>query len=148
MMRDLGSGVDLARRAGGNRRDSRTNERRLVADMLGRELDTLYPRESSGQAARALASRNLSGKIASDVASRSHQGEIVGLTGLLGMGHDEIPYLLFGGQARSAARSSVDNRPLAELTPREAMQAGMAFLPADRQRQSGIPRRPCSRMSR
>ena len=101
VMRDLRSGFDSARRrACGNRRDvSQTSQRRLVADMLGRELDALYPPRSSGQRRRALVVENLIGRIASGVSFEAHEGEILGLTGLLGMGHDEVPYLLFGAQA-------------------------------------------------
>ena len=54
------------------------------------------------------------------------------------MGRDEIPYLLFGAQPAQDREVALDGRSLVELTPAKTMQAGMAFLPADRQRQSGI----------
>ena len=55
------------------------------------------------------------------------------------MGHDEVPYLLFGATRGSGGRVAVAGQPLAELTPDDAIAAKVAFLPADRQRQSGIP---------
>jgi len=119
---------------------SATNERKLVTAMLGRELDALYPTRTVAKGRRALTARNLSGRVANDVTFAIHQGEIVGLTGLLGMGHDEIPYLLFGAQIAAGGAVAVEDRPLGELTPREAIEAGMAFLPADRRHQSGIPK--------
>ena len=117
-----------------------TNERRLVTAMLGREQEALYPRRAIGGGRRVLAAENLTGRIARGVDLSVHAGEILGLTGLLGMGHDEIPYLLFGAQAAQAGRVMVADRALDPLTPRAAMAAGMALLPADRQRQSGVPK--------
>jgi ribose transport system ATP-binding protein len=117
-----------------------TNERKLVTAMLGRELDTLYPALTKAKGRRILAARNLSGQMANDVSLTVHQGEIVGLTGLLGMGHDEIPYLLFGAQQARGGTVDVEDQPLGELSPRKAIEAQMAFLPADRHRQSGIPK--------
>jgi ribose transport system ATP-binding protein len=117
-----------------------TDERKLVTAMLGRELDSLYPRRTVAGGRRILAAENLSGRIARDVSFTVHRGEIVGLTGLLGMGHDEIPYLLFGAAPARAGTVTVAGNPLNEFTPRQAIGAGMAFLPADRHRQSGIPK--------
>ena len=55
------------------------------------------------------------------------------------MGHDEIPYLLFGATKASGGSVSVTDKPLVDLTPDHAIAAKVAFLPADRHRQSGIP---------
>lgn len=117
-----------------------TNQRKLVTAMLARELDNVYPKRTVTKGRRVVAADHLSGNIASDVSFVVHRGEIVGLTGLLGMGHDEIPYLLFGAQKARSGSVGIHDRPLGELTPHRAMKAGMAFLPADRYRQSGIPR--------
>ena len=120
---------------------SQTSQRRLVADMLGRELDVLYPQRTAARGrARVLSVENLTGRIASSVSFVAHRGEILGLTGLLGMGHDEIPYLLFGAERARSGEVALDGGRLDGLSPATAMRAGMAFLPADRQRQSGIPK--------
>jgi ribose transport system ATP-binding protein len=117
-----------------------TDKHRLVAAMLGRELDKLYPARSTTHGRRALRIEGLSGRIADGVSLEVHRGEIVGLTGLLGMGHDEIPYLAFGAAAARGGAVTVDDRLLPALTPDDAIDARIAFLPADRQRQSGIPK--------
>ena len=120
---------------------SRTSQRRLVADMLGRELDVLYPQRTVAHGrSRILSVEDLTGRVASGVSFVAHRGEILGLTGLLGMGHDEIPYLLFGAERPQSGEVALDGRRLDGLSPAMAMRAGMAFLPADRQRQSGIPK--------
>jgi ribose transport system ATP-binding protein len=119
---------------------AQTNERQLVTAMLGRAMDNLYPARTAAKGRRVLSAANLSGRIASDVSVTVHEGEIVGLTGLLGMGHDEVPYLMFGAQPAAGGTVAVRERTLAALNPRAAFDARMAFLPADRQRQSGIPK--------
>ncbi len=117
---------------------STTNQRDLVTVMLGRELETLYPTKSVANGRPVLSVRSLTGKLAHDVNLEAHQGEILGLTGLLGMGHDEIPYLLFGAQPMKGGEVLVDGQSLTGAAPRQAIAAKMAFLPADRRRQSGI----------
>jgi ribose transport system ATP-binding protein len=68
------------------------------------------------------------------------EGEILGLTGLIGSGYDELPYLVFG--ARKAAGGTLDlggaALPLAGMAPARALDLGMALLPGDRNGASGI----------
>jgi ribose transport system ATP-binding protein len=71
------------------------------------------------------------------------EGEIVGLTGLIGSGYEEIPYLLFGARP-GRGRLSLAGRQtdIATMTPRRALSLGMALLPGDRQGASGIDTLP------
>ena len=70
-------------------------------------------------------------------------GEVLGLTGLIGSGYEEVPYLLFGARpCRSGTLASGTRRPLAEMTPRRAMDLGFALLPGDRQGASGVDSLP------
>ena len=61
-------------------------------------------------------------------------GEVVGLTGLIGSGYDEIPYLLYG--AKQADHGSLDiggrGTELGLLTPEAAIARGVVLIPADR----------------
>jgi ribose transport system ATP-binding protein len=89
----------------------------------------------------ALRVDGLAGRAVRDVSFALRRGEVLGLTGLIGMGHEEVPYLLFGARPASAGSVDVDDRPvhLRGLTPGKAMRAGMALVPADRQSASGVP---------
>jgi ribose transport system ATP-binding protein len=85
-----------------------------------------------------LAARSLSGQTVSDVSFELRRGEVLGLTGLMGMGHEEVPYVLFGAAAGSGEVALDEGEvPVGEMTPRRAMGAGMALLPGDRQGASG-----------
>ena len=61
-------------------------------------------------------------------------GEVVGLTGLIGSGYDEVPYLVYG--ARPATRGSLDlggqSTFLPDMTPAQAIRRGVVLIPADR----------------
>ncbi len=69
------------------------------------------------------------------------KGEILGLTGLIGSGYEEVPYLAFG--ARSGASGTIaieDGAPFAQstLNPPPAIERGFALLPGDRHGESGV----------
>lgn len=123
-----------------------SDEARLIEMILGRKLEDLYPEASTADLGpTVLQVSGLTGTIASDVSFTLHAGEVVGLTGIAGMGYDEVPYLLFGAtQASSgeitfpdAGTGSTAPRPAKQMTPRDAKAMGMALLPADRIRASG-----------
>ncbi len=68
------------------------------------------------------------------------QGEVLGLTGLIGSGYQELVYLLFGARPASAGRLALDGLEidLRDVTPAWAVEHGVALLPADRQGASGV----------
>lgn len=66
-------------------------------------------------------------------------GEIVGITGLLGSGYEDIPYLLAGSQAKSHGEVYLGERDLGRCTPRSFRENGGMLLPGDRQLTSGVP---------
>jgi ribose transport system ATP-binding protein len=84
----------------------------------------------------ALTARDLCGSIVQPFSIDLHRGEIVGLTGLLGMGQEQVPHLLFGSQ-HAAGEVRVGGRAfdLRRMTPRRAIDAGIALLPANRLRE-------------
>jgi ribose transport system ATP-binding protein len=69
------------------------------------------------------------------------RGEILGVTGLIGSGYEEIPYLLFGAQPCRAGSLKIEGgapMPLGAMTPRKALDRGLALLPGDRQHAGAI----------
>lgn len=78
----------------------------------------------------------LSGKSATALNVRVAPGEILGLTGLIGSGYDEVPYLISGAVRARAGQLEIGGQihELAEMTPAAAIAAGIVFIPADRQK--------------
>jgi ribose transport system ATP-binding protein len=121
-------------------RIDRVDERRLIELILGRELDALYPEVERRAGEPVLRVDGLTGEVARDVSLTLRRGEILGLTGLVGAGHDELPYLVYGARRPAAGVVAVDGRVVEDASPRRAAERGLALLPADRQGQAGIPR--------
>ncbi len=69
-----------------------------------------------------------------------HACEIVGLTGLIGSGYERIGYLAFGASPATGGTLTIDGTTLdlVGMTPARAIRHGLALLPGDRQRQSGV----------
>ncbi len=68
------------------------------------------------------------------VSLEAQQGEILGLAGLPGSGCDDIAPALFGLQPIGGGTAWIDDDVSCRATPPTAMHSGVAFLPADRQR--------------
>jgi ABC-type sugar transport system ATPase subunit len=62
------------------------------------------------------------------------QAEVVGLTGVLGSGRSEVGKALFGITEAKRGRISVEGRTVRLHSPRDAAKVGIAYVPADRQR--------------
>jgi ribose transport system ATP-binding protein len=84
--------------------------------------------------------KNVSGTIADGVSINLRSGEIVGLTGLIGSGSDEIVYLVFGARKARSGTIELSGTTLAapSISPSLALSAGMALLPSDRLAAAGV----------
>jgi ribose transport system ATP-binding protein len=119
------------------------DEDTLVASIVGRSLGEIYPSRSSatetGQLPTpALTVEHLSAARLHDISFDVKAGEIIGVTGLLGMGQDDLPYAVTGVLRVDSGSLSVDGKPVSPLNPRNAILAGLGLLPSDRPRDSGI----------
>jgi ribose transport system ATP-binding protein len=115
-------------------------EAQLIEMIVGRKLTESVRSEAVTGDNVILRVDGLTGRTVRDVSFSLRRGEVLGLTGLIGMGHEEVPYLLFGARPAGAGSVELQNAPLPlnGLTPRKAMRAGIALVPADRQRASGV----------
>jgi ribose transport system ATP-binding protein len=115
-------------------------QRDLVSRILGFSLEQLYPTPHESASEVVLAVENLAGSGVNDCSFEVRRGEILGLTGLLGMGQESVPYLLFGAERAAAGTLSIGGRrdDLRGMTPDRAIHAGLALLPANRLRDGGV----------
>lgn len=115
---------------------AQTSEAQFVEMIIGRQLAALLHVTHADRRRDEveISVDELSGAHASDVSFVMHRGEIVGLTGLLGSGFDEIPYLLFGARRARSGRMRMGSRTLdvTRLTPATVTRLGVALIPADR----------------
>lgn len=119
---------------------SETDEDSLVSLILGQALSSFYPDPvQTAPGERVLDVTELNGDLVRDFDLSVDRGEIVGITGLMGAGHDEVPYYIFGARDAKSGHIVVNGQTLKthKATPTEAIAAGVALLPADRLNLSG-----------
>lgn len=121
--------------------DTATTSRQTILDTIVGRAATKYERsardvEPVGAPVRIA---GLSGGRLAPLDMSVTPGEVVGVTGLIGSGFDDIPYLLFGARAGQGSLSVGDDTyDVAALTPAGAVASGLALLPGDRIGQGGI----------
>src|SRR5690606_36803408 len=99
-----------------------------IVEMIVGSSVTTGRTNSPASAARPVFARveNLAGKMLEPSTITVGKGEILGLTGLIGSGYEEVPYLLFGARpCRSGSLALGDATiPVASFNPRAAFDRG------------------------
>jgi ABC-type sugar transport system ATPase subunit len=107
----------------------------LIRHMVGRELSAIYSRRPNPPGEELLRVERLSAPpLLRDISLTLRAGEIVGLAGLMGAGRTELCRALFGIDRLASGAVYVRGRPLPLAGPRDAVAAGIALIPEDRQR--------------
>jgi rhamnose transport system ATP-binding protein len=110
----------------------------LVRRMVGRDLDTLFPKTIAQIGQPLLKVHRLTREgVFTDVSFEVRAGEIVALAGLVGAGRSEVARAIFGIDRADAGHVEVAGKKLPKGRPAAAMRAGVAFVPEDR-RQQGL----------
>ncbi|MEQ8348361.1 MAG: sugar ABC transporter ATP-binding protein [Sneathiellaceae bacterium] len=113
----------------------------FVEMIIGRkvELFQAWPHDAAAEPVTVRV-EGLSGGMVKDLSLDLHRGEILGLTGLLGSGFDELPYLLYGARPVAAGRLDLPSGSfdLRRMAPPAAIAAGIALLPSDRLFAAGV----------
>ena len=121
----------------------RFDERSLVAAMVGRTVETLFPPAGRPPGDVRLAVRHLSvadpagrgRRLIDDASFEVRRGEVLGIAGLMGAGRTTLLASLFGAPP-GAARGEVeiDGMSVDLRSPRDAIRHGVALLTEDRKR--------------
>jgi len=107
----------------------------LIKHMVGRELAAQYHREPVEPGKELLRIEKLSVKpLLKEVSLSIRAGEIVCLAGLIGAGRTELCRAIFGIDRADSGTISVEGSPAEIRSPRDAVKAGIALIPEDRQR--------------
>jgi len=113
-----------------------TSDTDLVTMMLGYELGAFYPdRHLPDREREVLSVSGLSGGSISDLDLTTYRGEVLGVTGLAGMGQDEVGYLLVGHGRRTSGTVSIGGVEV-HASVGQARRAGLVLVPGNRQRDS------------
>jgi rhamnose transport system ATP-binding protein len=118
-----------------------TTASEIVRAMVGRDLPKRSDKPSTFALRASAEKEGLSIKRLSrpphfhDISLDVAQGEIVGLFGLVGSGRTELLETVFGVHPAKEGSVAVYGTAVDARTPRDAVQAGMALVPEERQRQ-------------
>jgi len=114
------------------------SEHELIRLMLGHELRRQPHRRRTGAAEAAPAAQveGVAGEVLAAASLTVGAGEVVGVTGLLGSGFEELPYLLAGARRARSGTLSIAGRviDLASASVRQLLDAGVALVPERRDR--------------
>jgi rhamnose transport system ATP-binding protein len=105
----------------------------LIASMVGRKIESLYPASNRTIGEQRLRVRGLVPVgAAAPIDFQVRAGEILGIAGLLGSGRSELLRAIFGADPVEAGHIEVDGEKVRPGDPRRAVQAGMGLLTEDR----------------
>ncbi|MGH3247586.1 MAG: sugar ABC transporter ATP-binding protein [Trebonia sp.] len=111
-----------------------TSEDELIGDIVGQRLEWLYPdKHAHGDKVR-ISFRGVRSAPVRNFSLEARAGEIIGLTGLRGMGHERLVYALYGDAAHCAGELHIDDKviDLRALRPGAAYQLGLRLVPSER----------------
>jgi ribose transport system ATP-binding protein len=107
----------------------------LIRHMVGREMTAIYARAPIPPGQELFRVEHLTRQpILNDISFSLRAGEIVGLAGLIGAGRTELCRALFGLDPIHQGVVTVAGQSVRIRSPRDAVRAGLALIPEDRQR--------------
>jgi len=126
---------------------SEVSHETLIKMIVGRDLSIVSaPKHFEVPANHALRIEGLSTSTLQDVSLDVPAGEVLGLTGLLGAGYEEILYALYDGERTArAGRAILPGRrevQLNQATPEQAIDNRIFLIPVDRLQQGCAPSLP------
>ncbi|RZS56971.1 sugar ABC transporter ATP-binding protein [Sphaerotilus mobilis] len=123
----------------GTGRIDEAQEQQLVALMAGREIADIYPPVADRRGPTVLQVHGLSHPTEfADVSFELRRGEILGFYGLVGAGRSEVMLALMGLNPDASGEVRIDGKTIDIRRPGDAIAAGLAYVPEERQRQGGI----------
>jgi D-xylose transport system ATP-binding protein len=127
----------------GTDQTSDLNEARIIARMVGREVDQIFPEAKHELGDPIFEARNITvedptvpGKLlVDDVGFSVRKGEVLGIAGLMGSGRSELLMAIFGAYpARKRAAILVSGKQVQIANPYDAIAHGIGFVTEDRKR--------------
>jgi ribose transport system ATP-binding protein len=113
----------------------------LVKMMVGRDLSTFYKKDHDAVGARGAGPVILEvegvtdgGKRVKPCSFRLQRGEVLGIAGLVGSGRTELARLIYGADPKTGGRVRLEGQEFEPRTPKDGLDAGVAYLTEDRKR--------------
>jgi rhamnose transport system ATP-binding protein len=109
------------------------DERVLVSMMVGRPIDSLFPKVDAAIGETVLEVKDLNhGRHVQDISFALRKGEILGIAGLVGSGRTELALTLFGMTPATSGEIVLNGKKVEIRSPRQARDLGISYVPEDR----------------
>ncbi|MCS6997679.1 MAG: sugar ABC transporter ATP-binding protein, partial [Casimicrobiaceae bacterium] len=106
---------------------------RLIAMMVGRSIENLYPKRPAEPGEVVLEVEGLTRQgVIEDISFSIRAGEVVGLAGLVGSGRTEVARAIFGADRIDRGTIRLNGRPVHIRSPQDARMLGIGYVPEDR----------------
>lgn len=123
----------------GSGRIAEASEADLVRQMVGRPIDQVFPKRDIAIGETVLDVENLSNATEfADISFELRRGEILGFYGLVGAGRSEAAQCLFGMSRPTRGIVRLNGEPIVIHSPGAAIEAGICYVPEDRQQQGAF----------
>jgi D-xylose transport system ATP-binding protein len=122
---------------------SELSKNKVIAAMVGREVENIFPEVKHPHGETVLEVRDLSAsdpnisgkKLIDNVSFSVKKGEVLGIAGLMGAGRSELLMSIFGAQVdRAGGEFLVGGKRVAINSPADAIRHGIGFVTEDRKR--------------
>lgn len=110
----------------------------LVHAIAGKTVATNVTRSTAGSGKPVLTVHGLRTERLSEPNFTLRAGEILGITGLLGSGSEQLASTIFGSIRREEGTVQLNGRTIAPNSPKAAITAGIAFAPSDRRGEGAV----------
>jgi len=104
----------------------------LISMMVGREVESVFPKVDCEIGNVAFRVEGLTGKGFTDISFEVHHGEILGLSGLVGSGRSETMRAIFGMDPLISGKIYLEGKEIKIKNPRDAISKGIAMVNEDR----------------
>ena len=117
-----------------------TSDQRIISMMVGRTVETLFPKTETSPGKTILSVRGLGrAGVLRDISFDLRQGEVLGFSGLVGAGRTEIARCVFGADHYDSGTITLDGQEVTIRSPEQAVGLGIGYVPEDRKRQGLFP---------
>lgn len=104
----------------------------LVNLMIGRDVKAQYPENKRKPGEVLLRVSGLTSRYYEDVSFEIHRGEILGLTGLMGSGHDQVGVSIFQGDNILSGTIEFNGKIIHHPKATRCSRLGIGYVPDDR----------------
>lgn len=112
------------------------DEQSLVSMMVGRQVESEYPRAAQAPGEVVLEARSIVRKgVLNDISLELRKGEILGVAGLVGAGRTELARAILGIDKIDSGELILKGKPVKIKGFRSAIRLGLGLVPEDRKKQ-------------